>query len=49
MKTLTVKRSPAKVSWHVMYGDTCIAVRNTRAKAEAEMERLKQATGLHLL
>lgn len=39
---LTVKRSPAKVCWHVMLGDTLITTADTKAQANELVTKLSK-------
>ena len=37
---LVIRRSPAKVCWHILYGAELITTADTKAEAEIERERL---------
>lgn len=43
---ITVIRSPAKVSWHIMFNGTLLATADTKAEANERAEGLAKRYGL---
>ncbi len=42
MYELTIKRSPARVTWGVWLGDSLITTTDTKAEAEYEVKKLEK-------
>jgi len=40
---LVIRRSPAKVCWHILYGAELITTADTKAEAEIERTRLLES------
>ena len=42
MYELTIKRSPARVTWGIWLGDALITTTDTKAQAEHEVQKLEK-------